>query len=267
MTEARARIAELLVAALADADAPAPPPVRARELAPTTQRTQRRRRGRDARARRATAVERLEAAASRGAATAGDAYRPPPRMPRRAWAIAQAIVRDTSGVTARTALTTLPLSVRHRAAAAIGDARTLAARYRAALLIGLYQASRPSRSRRRPGRVVDGFSRAALCSLVRSPADNHRLSVSRVYGRQIHGAPLMPWLIDAGLLSREQPGRGARGVFRGPSGWALSVYYLPDDAAPASALTPHPARRAPASRPSTHDTHSQWLADLLRPPD
>jgi len=151
-------------------------------------------------------------------------------MPRRAWSLATAIVRDTSGRTAATALSTLPLALRHRAQRELArDVRRLEARYRVALLVGLHAASRGHRSRRRPRRVVEGFARAALCSLVRSPADGRALCVSRVFSRSVNGAPLLPWLVDRGLVQREQPGRGARGVYRGPSGYALGVYYLDGD--------------------------------------
>ena len=251
-----------LAASAMDASAPAPEPParRARELAPPTKRGARRARARDARARRADAVERLEAAASRGAATVGDAYRPPPRMNPRAWRIASAIVRDTSGRTAATAISTLPLALRHRARAELaGTVRELVTRYRVALLVGLSTISRGHRSRRRPSRVVEGFARSALCSLVRSPADGAPLSVSRVYGRAINGAPLMPWLVDRGLVLSEQPGRAARGVYRGPSGYALGVYYLDGDELPE--LVEHAPR-------VEHARGVELLRELLvRPPD
>jgi len=251
-----------LAASAMDASAPAPEPAarQARELAPPTKRGARRARARDARARRTDAVERLTAAASRGAATVGDPYRPPPRMNPRAWRLATAVIRDTSGRTASTALSTLPLALRHRAQHELArDVRKLVTRYRIALLVGLSVLSRGHRSRRRPLRVVEGFARGALCSLVRSPADGHALSVSRVYGRAIHGAPIMPWLVDRGLVRSEQPGRDARGVYRGPSGYALGVYYLDGDALPELV---EPARRV------EHARGRSLVRDLLaRPPD
>jgi hypothetical protein len=252
-----------LAASAMDASAPAfePPARRARELARPTKRGARRARARDARARRADAVERLEAAASRGAATVGDPYRPPPRMNPRAWRIATAIIRDTSGRTASTALSTLPLALRHRAQRELArDVRKLVTRYRIALLVGLSTISRGHRSRRRPSRVVEGFARSAVCSFVRSPADGHALSVSRVYGRAVNGAPLMPWLVDRGLVQTEQPGRGARGVYRGPSGYALGVYYLDGDELVRELV--EPARRV------EHARGPSLVRDLLaRPPD
>lgn len=263
MSAARDRIAELLASALDGVPLPPAPPVRARELAPVTQRRARRRRARDARTRRADAVERLQAAASRGAATVGDAYRVPPRMNPRAWQLSTAIVRDTSGRTAATALSTLPLALRHRAQRELArDVRRLEGRYRVALLVGLHALSRQHRSRRRPRRVVEGFSRSALCSLVRSPADGRALCVSRVFSRSVNGAPLLPWLVDRGLVSREQPGRGARGVYRGPSGYALGVYYLDGDEL-AELDERSGARRASQARADL----APLRAFLARPPD
>jgi hypothetical protein len=263
VTAARDRIAELLASALDGVPPPPAPPVRARELVPLTQKRARRRRARDARARRADAVERLQAAASRGAATVGDAYRAPPRMNPRAWQLATAIVRDTSGRTAATALSTLPLALRHRAQRELArDVRRLEGRYRVALLVGLHALSRAHRSRRRPRRVVEGFARSALCSLVRSPADGRALCVSRVFSRSVNGAPLLPWLVDRGLVAREQPGRGARGVYRGPSGYALGVYYLDGDELHGVEELDG-ARGAPRARANL----APLRAFLARPPD
>jgi hypothetical protein len=259
MTEARERIAAILAAHLADAPLPEPPARRARELRPETQRNQRRRAARDKRARRADAVERLQAQLSRAATAAGEPYRPALRIPGRTWSMAAAVVADRSGRTAGCALATLPLALRHRARAELGDLRPLLARYRAALLVALHQLSRPSRARRRGRRVVSGFSRGALSALLRAPADGARLSVSRVYGRAMNAQPIVPWLADRGLLSREQPGRGARGVPRGPSGYALGLYYLDGD----------PEQLAPELLPELRRSRGPvTLAELLaRPPD
>ena len=252
--------AALAASAMGEAPAPAPLPApRARELTPPTQRSERRRAARDRRARRATAFEQLEARVSRACSAAGEPYRAPPRIPSRVWSMARAVVRDNSGRTASSALATLPLATRHAARTAIGSTRPLLARYRAALLVALHQLSRPSRARRRGRAVVTGFCRSELAALLRSPSDGHVLSVSRVYGRAMHAEPIVPWLADVGLLTREQPGRGALGVPRGPSGYALGVYYLPTDPAP-ELLAERPELR-PRSAPVT-------LAELLaRPPD
>ena len=225
MTEARERIAQILAAHLADAESP-PAPL---QLAPKTQRRKRRRAARDKRDARADAVVRLQAQLSRAATRSGEAYRPALRIPGRTWSMAASVVADRSGRTAGSALGTLPLALRHRALAEIGNLRPLLARYRAALLVALHQLSRPSRARRRQKRVVAGFSRGALAALLRAPGDGKRLSVSRVYGRAMNAQPILPWLADRGLLAREQPGRGARGVPRGPSGYALALYYLDGD--------------------------------------
>ena len=257
MTEARERIAQILAAHLADAESP-PAPL---QLAPKTQRRKRRRAARDKRDARADAVVRLQAQLSRAATRSGEAYRPALRIPGRTWSMAASVVADRSGRTAGSALGTLPLALRHRALAEIGNLRPLLARYRAALLVALHQLSRPSRARRRQKRVVAGFSRGALAALLRAPGDGKRLSVSRVYGRAMNAQPILPWLADRGLLAREQPGRGARGVPRGPSGYALALYYLDGDG-DAEQLAP---QLAPALRclrgPVT-------LSELLaRPPD
>lgn len=253
----REQIAALLASALGEGPPPELPPRRARELPPP--RTKKRRS--DRRARRAGALERLTAAASRAASAAGEPYRPIRGIPARTWSACSAIVRDTSGRTAASALSTLPIALRHRARAELAPlARTLTGRYRIAFLVGLHQLSRPYRGRRRPGRVVDGYARGALCALLRSPATGDRLSVSRVYGSAINGAPIVPWLAERDLLRREQPGRGARGVVRGPSGYALGVYYLDGDA-----LEDH-ARAE--SRPARRTRAPLVLAELLeRPPD
>ena len=259
MSEARARIAEILAAQLGDAElAPAPAP-RARELVPDTQRRKRRRAAQDRRDARAHAVERLQAQLSRAATRAGEAYRPALRIPSRTWSMAAAVVADRSGRTAGSALATLPLALRHRARAELGDLRPLLARYRAALLVSLHQLSRPSRARRRGRRVVSGFARGALAALLRAPADGQQLSVSRVYGRAMNAQPILPWLADRGLLAREQPGRGARGVPRGPSGYALGLYYLDGD----------PEQLPPELLPALRSSRGPvTLAELLaRPPD
>lgn len=263
MSSARARIAELLEAALADAPAPPASPVRARELVPDTQKRARRRAARERRGRRADALERLEARASRAATAAGEAYRPIPRIPARVWALCSAVTRDTSGRTARTALSTLPLELRHRATRELGPtARDLATRYRVALLVGLSTLARPTRSRRRPARVVEGFARGAVAALVRNPATGERLSVSRVFGRRFNAhEPLIPWLHERGLLRREQPGLGARGVVRGPSGWALGLYYLDGPSCDLEA----PPRSSSRTRSLSGPTLLEEL--LLRPPD
>ena len=245
-----------------EAPAPAPEPRRARELSPVTVKRARARRARDARARRADALERLEARASRAASAAGEPYRPIPRIPARVWALASAVVRDTSGRTASTALSTLPLELRHRAQRELaGTARELATRYRVALLVALSALARPHRSRRRPGRVVSGFARGAVAALVRSPATGEALSVSRVFGRRFNAhEPLLPWLHDRGLLRREQPGLGARGVVRGPSGYALGLYYLDGPALELEAPAPSSRRRSSSG--------FLRLEELLeRPPD
>jgi len=226
VSEARARIADILAAALTGTEAPPAPPVRPRELHAPTQRRARAAQARSRRARRADALERLEARVSRACSSRGEAYRPPPRIPSRTWAMTQAVVADRSGRTATSALATLPSTVRARARAALGLCRQLVERYRAAMLVALHQVARPSRARRARGAVVVGFCRAALARLLRAPDDGRGLSVSRVYGRSINAAPILPWLVDADLISREQPGRAARGVPRGPSGYALSVYYV-----------------------------------------
>lgn len=253
----------LAASAMNDA-APAPelPAPRARELTRPTVKRARARRARDARARRADALERLEAKASRAASAAGEAYRPIPRIPARVWALASAVVRDTSGRTASTALSTLPLELRHRAQRELaGTARELATRYRVALLVSLSALARPHRSRRRPGRVVSGFARGAVAALVRSPATGEALSVSRVFGRAFNAhEPLLPWLHDRGLLRREQPGLGARGVVRGPSGYALGLYYLDGPALELETPAPSSRRRSSSGFLS--------LEELLeRPPD
>jgi len=257
MTDARERIAQILAAHLADVESPPAPP----QLAPKTQRRKRRRAARDKRDARADAIVRLQAQLSRAATRSGEAYRPALRIPGRTWSMTAAVVADRSGRTAGSALGTLPLALRHRALAEIGNLRPLLARYRAALLVALHQLSRPSRARRRQKRVVAGFSRGALAALLRAPGDGKRLSVSRVYGRAMNAQPILPWLADRGLLAREQPGRGARGVPRGPSGYALALYYLDGDG-DAEQLAP---QLAPALRclrgPVT-------LSELLaRPPD
>ena len=260
MTEARERIAQILATHLADAELPPAPPERARQLAPETQRRKRRRAARDKRDARADAVARLQAQLSRAATRSGEAYRPALRIPGRTWSMAAAVVADRSGRTAGSALGTLPLALRHRALAELGSLRPLLARYRTALLVALHQLSRPSRARRRGKRVVAGFSRGALAALLRSPADGERLSVSRVYGRAMNAQPILPWLADRGLLAREQPGKAARGVPRGPSGYALGLYYL--DGGDAEQLAP---QLSPALRSSRGPV---TLADLLaRPPD
>lgn len=258
-TEARERIAQILAAHLADAELPPVLPERARQLTPETQRRKRRRAARDKRDARADAVARLQAQLSRAATRSGEAYRPALRIPARTWSMAAAVVADRSGRTAGSALGTLPLALRHRARAELGDLRPLLARYRAALLVALHQLSRPSRARRRGKRVVCGFSRGALAALLRAPGDGERLSVSRVYGRAMNAQPILPWLADRGLLEREQPGKKARGVPRGPSGYALGLYYLDGDA---EQLAP---QLAPALRSSRGPV---TLARLLaRPPD
>jgi hypothetical protein len=259
VTEARERIAQILAAHLADAELPPAPPERARQLAPETQRRKRRRAARDKRGARAEAVERLQAQLSRAATRSGEAYRPALRIPGRTWSMAAAVVADRSGRTAGSALGTLPLALRHRARAELGDLRPLLARYRAALLVALHQLSRPSRARRRGRRVVSGFSRGALAALLRAPANGERLSVSRVYGRNMNARPILPWLADRGLLAREQPGRGARGVPRGPSGYALGLYYLDGDA----------EQFAPQLAPALRSLRGPvTLSELLaRPPD
>ena len=257
MTEARERIAQILAAHLADAESP-PAPL---QLAPKTQRRKRRRAARDKRDARADAVVRLQAQLSRAATRSGEAYRPALRIPGRTWSMAASVVADRSGRTAGSALGTLPLALRHRALAEIGNLRPLLARYRAALLVALHQLSRPSRARRRQKRVVAGFSRGALAALLRAPGDGKRLSVSRVYGRAMNAQPILPWLADRGLLAREQPGRGARGVPRGPSGYALALYYLDGDG-DLEQLAP---QLAPALRCSRGPV---TLSELLaRPPD
>lgn len=255
MSEARAIIAALLESALEDAPVPSLPPKRARELTRPTQRAARARAARDVRDARAEARERLEARVSRACSSRGEAYAPPPRIPSRTWAMAQAVVADRSGRTATSALATLPSTVRARARAALGLCRQLVERYRAAMLVALHQVARPSRARRARGAVVSGFCRAALARLLRAPDDGRGLSVSRVYGRAIHAAPILPWLVDADLISREQPGRAARGVPRGPSGYALSVYYVDAERSAALEL---PALELPASR--------GWLGALVALP-
>ena len=257
---AREQIAAILAAQLAGTEAPPAPPVRPRELHPATEATKRRRRARDKRAARRDAVEQLTARVSRAASAAGEPFRPLARIPARTWAMARAVVLDVSGRTASSALATLPAVVRHRARAHLGDTRQLVTRYRAAMLVGLYQLARPSRARRQGRMVVAGYARGALAALLRSPLDGRRLSVSRCYGRAMHAAPIVPWLADRGLLAREQPGRGARGVHRGPSGYALALYYLDGDAQPLQFLD------APSTRGRSGVTVS--LAELLaRPPD
>jgi len=255
VSEARTIIAGILAAALEGAPAPEPPLRRARELTRPTQRAARARAARDVRDARADARERLEARVSRECARRGEAYLPPPRIPSRTWAMAQAVVSDRSGATATSALATLPSTVRARARAALGACRELVARYRAAMLVALHQLARPSRARRSRGAVVAGFCRSALARLLRAPDDGRGLSVSRVYGRAIHAAPVVPWLVDADLIAREQPGRGARGVPRGPSGYALAVYYV--DAEQLAALE-LPALELPAP--------SAWLGTLVELP-
>lgn len=257
---AREQIAAILAAHLAGEEAPPAPPVRPRELHPATQRTQRRRRARDKRAARRDAVEQLTARVSRAATAAGEPIRPLARIPARTWAMARAVVLDTSGRTASSAIATLPAAVRHRARAHLGNTRQLVTRYRAAMLVSLYQLARPSRARRRGRMVVAGYARGALAALLRSPLDGERLSVSRCYGRAMNAQPIVPWLADRGLLSREQPGRGARGVHRGPSGYALSLYYLDGDAQPLQLLD------VPATRGRSGAAVS-LSALLARPPD
>lgn len=258
MSDARARIAEILAAQLGDTELPPAPASRARELRPDTQRRARKRRARDRRDARSVALEQLQAKISRAASAAGELYRPALRIPSRTWSMASAVVADRSGRTAGSALGTLPLALRHRARAELGDLRELPARYRAALLVGLHQLSRPSRARRHGRRVVSGFARGALAALLRRPDCGKGLSVSRVYGTAINARPLLPWLAERGLLSREQPGRVARGVPRGPSGYALGLYYLDGD----------PEQLAPELVSMPRSRGVAMLAELLaRPPD
>jgi hypothetical protein len=88
------------------------------------------------------------------------------------------------------------------------------------------------------------------------------LCVSRVFSRSVNGAPLLPWLVDRGLVAREQPGRGARGVYRGPSGYALGVYYLDGDELD-ELDERNGSRRAPRGRADL----APLRAFLARPPD
>lgn len=222
--------AALAASAMGDAPAPVEPVRRPRELGRVSVRAQRARDARDERGRRADALARLESRVARECDRRGEPVRRVQRIPPRTWAMAQAVVSDRTGRTATSALATLPASVRARARTALGACRELVARYRAAMLVALHQLARPSRARRSRGAVVAGYARGALARLLRVPADGRGLSVSRVYGRAIHGAPVMPWLVDAGLVASEQPGMGARGVARGPSGWALGLYYVDVDA-------------------------------------
>jgi hypothetical protein len=231
-TNARvAYFAALAESAMNDApEAPARPAI----LAPPERRDPRGKRRRQAQDRRAARKDRraaFETKIARAAQANGDAYRAPPRTPPRVWALVRAICRDTGGSVVLSALSTLPLELRHRARVLIEDRSRVthpATRYRVAFLVAVSRMARSSRSSR-GARVLSGYCRGALCALLVSPLTGRALSVSRVFGSDFNALPIVPELIALGLLHAEQPGRAARNVPRGPSGWALNVYYIEGD--------------------------------------
>ena len=214
--------------------------------------TLRKARGLRARERRRIKNEQFDADVARRAVARGDGVQAPPRTPPAVWQLVRAITRDTSprGVVVMSSLSRLPLELRHAARRELAKSGLAMShpvtRYRVALLVGLSMLATSSRSTRAP-RVVAGFCRGALCGLLRSPLTGRQLSISRVYGRDINGAPIEPWLVDVKLVHVEQPGLGAKNVPRGipkksaPQGHALNVYYLEgEDDAPPPCPTPRP---------------------------
>lgn len=220
-----------LAAAAVDASAEMPEAPPSSSPTRTTARRARRAAQRGRKAERNVKREQFEARCMRAAAAAGETYKAPPRTPPRVWAIVRAICNDTKGHVVLSALSCLPLALRHRARELVADRELVkhpTTRYRVAKLVALSLLAGPSRSSKGP-RVVAGFCREALAGLIRSPLYGEPLSVSRLFNRDQNAGPILPHLVDLDLVHVEQPGRDAKGVPRGPTGWALNVYYLDGD--------------------------------------
>lgn len=192
-------------------------------------------------------------ACEKAARHAGEAWTPPPQVPRRVWIGTNAIA--VSGRTARYALLELPRSYAAIVRAAIRAAGVMLGHITARLLVAFAWATwRMSIRARRRGyaRKVEGIPRGLWCSLAMNAQSGERYSVGRLFGTDTNAGPgIMVQLERAGLfLKLQTPAYKAPARLKGPSGHAFNVYWIPTTAPVAVDPDDVPPPRAPAAAPS-----------------